>query len=46
MGRHLQPGNVNLIVGGSGRAVLGRMAARFLNFYEPDGIRHRNPEIF
>lgn len=36
----LRPGEANLIVGGSARQVLGRMAACFLNFYEPGGARY------
>lgn len=36
----LQPGEANLIVGGSARQVLGRMAACFLNFRKPDGTRY------
>lgn len=39
-GTALQPGEVNLIVGGSARQVLGRMAACFLNFLESDGTRY------
>ncbi|RYG14755.1 MAG: CHAT domain-containing protein [Burkholderiales bacterium] len=36
----LRPGEANLIVGGSVRQVLGRMAACILNFYEPGGLRY------
>lgn len=36
----LSPGEVNLIVGGSSRQVLGRMAACFLKFRKPDGARY------
>lgn len=39
-GPTLRPGEANLIVGGSARQVLGRMAACFLNFYEPGGARY------
>lgn len=39
-GAALQPGEANLIVGGSARQVLGRMAACFLSFYEPGGARY------
>lgn len=36
----LRPGEVNLIVGGSARQVLGRMAACFLNVQKRDGSRY------
>lgn len=39
-GQALQFGEANLIVGGSARQVLGRMAACVLNFLKPDGIRY------
>lgn len=39
-GSALRSGEANLIVGGSARQVLGRMAACFLNFYKPNRTRY------